>query len=369
MLIDIKKGGNMQNIQVICEKILQGPKPQVALPLIQMDTSFMELMKTLTQNLESKEINLVAVETSDRSEELESTEVTLIQVDTSDQYEEIVHVNEKLVQGKVEVNEEAILQVLNQFWLNKNPSLMIDEPQILKDGVSKVDLTVSQNQLSKAEYNVKDYELLSNMKFELNEEVVKLSPEKFVIETVDKNEIHEHFKMLNQTTKLKEVVKNEEAQSINFTVKQDHEVLKSHEIELNDVQMNEFKQSIDEMKGLIEQMSKKDDQTIIFKLKPEGLAEIVIKFEQKLGKVVLDISTSNRMVEQLIQKELPQLRDSLKSYQMEVNLNEMSYKNQSEQSRQPKYYQERQVFELVEEESMNDEWVFVPHSYGFNTYV
>lgn len=340
----------MQNIQVICEKILQGPVPQVISPINQTDTSFMDLMKILTQGTETEEVILANSKISDSNENG-------------------VEVIEQKSNVKVDVSEENYQQALGYFWINNNLIPTNDESQITNSSISTVNTTVSQSQLIKSDYLIKDTELISSMKFDLNEAVVSLSPEKFVIETVDKNEIHEHFKILNQTTKLKEVVKNEEAQPINFSVKQDLEVIKSHEIELNDVQMNEFKQSIDEMKGLIEQMSKKEDQTIIFKLKPEGLAEIVIKFEQKLGKVVLDISTPNKVVEQLIQKELPQLRDSLKSFQMEVNLNEMSYKNQSDQSRQPKYYQERQVFELVEEEKMNDEWVFLPKSYGFNTYV
>ncbi|GEM_PF-2706035 len=340
----------MQNIQVICEKILQGPVQQVMSPINQTDTGFMDLLKILTQGTETEEVILANSKISDSNENG-------------------VEVIEQKSNVKVDISEENYQQALGYFWINNNLIPTNDESQIPNSSISTVNTTVSQSQLIKSDYLIKDTELISSMKFDLNEAVVSLSPEKFVIETVDKNEIHEHFKILNQTTKLKEVVKNEEAQPINFSVKQDLEVIKSHEIELNDVQMNEFKQSIDEMKGLIEQMSKKEDQTIIFKLKPEGLAEIVIKFEQKLGKVVLDISTPNKVVEQLIQKELPQLRDSLKSFQMEVNLNEMSYKNQSDQSRQPKYYQERQVFELVEEEKMNDEWVFLPKSYGFNTYV
>lgn len=340
----------MQNIQVICEKILQGPVPQVNNPIIQTETSFMDLLKILTHDTETEEVILANSKISDSNENG-------------------VEVIEQKSNVKVDVSEESYQQALGYLWINNNLIPTNDESPIPNCSISTVNTSVSQSQLIRSDYLIKDAELISSMKFDLNEAVVSLSPEKFVIETVDKNEIHEHFKILNQTTKLKEVVKNEEAQPINFSVKQDLEVIKSHEIELNDVQMNEFKQSIDEMKGLIEQMSKKEDQTIIFKLKPEGLAEIVIKFEQKLGKVVLDISTPNKVVEQLIQKELPQLRDSLKSFQMEVNLNEMSYKNQSDQSRQPKYYQERQVLELVEEEKMNEEWVFLPKSYGFNTYV
>lgn len=328
----------MQNIQVICEKILQGPMSQVMNPLVQMDTSFMNLLETLTQNIESEELSLINTQTSDGNEE------------------------------KIEVNEEAILQTLSHFWINNSLNTNFEEVQLPKNTLSNVISTETQNHLVKSELTLENTEIKANVQFELMDEVVSLSSEKFVIETVDKNEIQKHFKILNQT-KLKEVVKNEEVLPINHSIKQSHEVQKNNEIELTDLQMIEFKQSIDEMKGIIEQLSKKDDQTMIFKLKPEGLAEIVIKFEQKLGKVVLDISTSNRMVEQMIQKELPHLRDSLKSYQMEVNLNEMSYKNQPDQSRQPKYYQERQVYELVEDENVPEEWVFVPHSYGFNTYV
>lgn len=263
----------MQNIQVICEKILQGPVPQVISPINQTDTSFMDLMKILTQGTETEEVILANSKISDSNENG-------------------VKVSEQESNVKVDVSEENYQQALGYFWINNNLIPTNDESQIPNSSISTVNTTVSQSQLIKSDYLIKDTELISSMKFDLNEAVVSLSPEKFVIETVDKNEIHEHFKILNQTTKLKEVVKNEEAQPINFSVKQDLEVIKSHEIELNDVQMNEFKQSIDEMKGLIEHMSKKEDQTIIFKLKPEGLAEIVIKFEQKLGKVVLDISTT-----------------------------------------------------------------------------
>jgi len=332
----------MQNIQVICEKILQGPTQNFINPTIQTDTSFIELLETLTQI---------------RPSEISELPNNIVE-----------NGNEEKAETKIEL----ISQALNYFWMNNSINTCGDDHQILDNDQQKMNINVNQLNMNLVKTIALKYDAIqevNNIEFKMNEEIVSVSQERFVIETVDKNEIQNHFRVLNQATKLKEIVKSDEIVPMNFSLKQSHEVLSKNEIELTDLQMNEFKQSIEEMKGLIEQISKKDDQTMIFKLKPEGLAEIVIKFEQKLGKVVLDISTSNRMVEQLIQKELPQLKDSLKSYQMEVNLNDMNFKNQSGQSQQSKYYQERQVFKLVEEENVDEQWVFIPNAYGFNTYV
>ena len=47
----------------------------------------------------------------------------------------------------------------------------------------------------------------------------------------------------------------------------------------------------------------------------------------------------------------------------------MNLKDHSDQSHHPKYYQERQIFRQVKEELEEDEWLFKPQMFGFNTYV
>lgn len=335
----------MQNIQTICEKILNGPTTQTHNPLVQVDTGFLDILAALTQNVDS---NLVELPMAQESKSEEKTEVT----------------------------EEMLQKALVYFWINNGSIPINDEAQIINDESTKIENILKSNQPNQSqmiEYisTEKDASIdkasFNEIEFKLKELIVQL-PEKIVIETSEKNEIQKHFKVLNQPVKIKEMIKQDEFNSLSQSIKPEYKVL-SNDLELTNLQMSEFKQSIDEMKAVIDGMTKKSDQTIVFKLKPEGLAEIVIKFEQKLGKVVLDISTPNKMVEQLIQKELPNLRDSMKTFQMEVNLNEMSFKNHSDQSQQPKYYQDRQVVRIREEELIEESIVVVPQSYGFNTYV
>lgn len=333
----------MQNIQMICEKILSGPTTQVLNPAIQVDTGFLDILASLTQNTESNLVELPTIKDS-KSEE------------------------------KVEVTDEMIQKALMHLLISNGSAPINDKVQITNEELSKIENILklnhtNQNQMiefSQGDQAIENGNLVNEKEFKLNE-MISLNPEKIVIETGENNEIQKHYRVLNQPIRLKEIIKNDEFNSINQTIKPEFEL--SKEVKLTNLQMNEFKQSIEEMQAVIEGMSKKEDQTIVFKLKPEGLAEIVIKFEQKLGKVVLDISTPNKMVEQLIQKELPNLRDSLKSFQMEVNLNEMSFKNHSGQSQQPKYFQERQVVQVHEEDLIEETIVLVPQSYGFNTYV
>jgi flagellar hook-length control protein FliK len=333
----------MQNIQMICEKILSGPTTQVLNPAIQVDTGFLDILASLTQDTDSNLIELPMMKDS-KSEE------------------------------KVEVTDEMIQKALMHLLISNGSAPINDKVQITNEELSKIENILklnhtNQNQMiefSQGDQAIENGNLVNEKEFKLNE-MISLNPEKIVIETGENNEIQKHYRVLNQPIRLKEIIKNDEFNSINQTIKPEFEL--SKEVKLTNLQMNEFKQSIQEMQAVIEGMSKKEDQTIVFKLKPEGLAEIVIKFEQKLGKVVLDISTPNKMVEQLIQKELPNLRDSLKSFQMEVNLNEMSFKNHSGQSQQPKYFQERQVVQVHEEDLIEETIVLVPQSYGFNTYV
>ena len=333
----------MQNIQMICEKILSGPTTQVLNPAIQVDTGFLDILASLTQNTESNLVELPTIKDS-KSEE------------------------------KVEVTDEMIQKALMHLLISNGSAPINDKVQITNEELSKIENILklnhtNQNQMiefSQGDQAIENGNLVNEKEFKLNE-MISLNPEKIVIETGENNEIQKHYRVLNQPIRLKEIIKNDEFNSINQTIKPEFEL--SKEVKLTNLQMNEFKQSIEEMQAVIEGMSKKEDQTIVFKLKPEGLAEIVIKFEQKLGKVVLDISTPNKMVEQLIQKELPNLRDSLKSFQMEVNLNEMSFKNHSGQSQQPKYFQERQVVQVHEEDLIEETIVLVPQPYGFNTYV
>lgn len=334
----------MQNIQMICEKILNGPTTQTLNPAIQVDTGFLDILASLTQNTESNLVELPTIKDSKNEE-------------------------------KVEVSDELIQKVLMDFWISNGSIPINDKVQITNEELSKIENILklnhtNQNQMiefTQGDQAIVNDTLVNEKVFKLKE-MIRLNPEKIVIETSEKNEIQKHFKVLNQPFKLKEIIKNDELNSNNQLIKPEFEIL-SKDVKLTNLQMNEFKQSIEEMQAVIEGMSKKEDQTIVFKLKPEGLAEIVIKFEQKLGKVVLDISTPNKMVEQLIQKELPNLRDSLKSFQMEVNLNEMNFKNHSDQSQQPKYFQERQVVQIHEEDLIEETIVLVPQSYGFNTYV
>jgi hypothetical protein len=101
----------MQNIQVICEKILQGPVPQVISPINQTDTSFMDLMKILTQGTETEEVILANRKISDSNENG-------------------VEVSEQESNVKVDVSEENYQQALGYFWINNNLIPTNDESQI-----------------------------------------------------------------------------------------------------------------------------------------------------------------------------------------------------------------------------------------------
>ena len=54
---------------------------------------------------------------------------------------------------------------------------------------------------------------------------------------------------------------------------------------------------------------------------------------------------------------------------MEVNLNEMSFKEKSSQSQHFKPHQNKQVFKVEHDVIVEDEWINTGLSYGFNTYV
>lgn len=336
----------MQNIQVICEKILSGVSTLNTKPTGQVESVFLDILASMSSEAEVM------------NQEVVSEEETVIEDES------------------VDVLTTVVSPEVMRLWMAQMPQIPINTDILSTESVPNevpviqldpkqenqvIDIELNENKNTEVEVQTKEFKLVETTKVFIKEAVV--------LESVEKNEIETHYKVLSHSVKSKDITKSEESIPMNQIMHKEFEIKNQTEVKLNDLEMSQFKQSIEEMKTTINQMSQKEDQTIVFKLKPEGLAEIVIKFEQKLGKVVLDISTSNRMVEQMIQKELPHLRDSLKSYQMEVNLNEMNFKNHSDHSEKPKYYQERQVFKRVEEESVEDDWVFKPQMLGFNTYV
>lgn len=336
-----RKEVNMQNLQVMSEMLLKPVQGKANTTQIQsLENVFLEILTMMSET---------SVD-SEKSVEITHENIPKKQEDTvSNELSQVISLVQMLIPNQV-----------NQL----NPEVKLSEKSITQSDV-KIDVpiqsrTILNNVIHETNVNVEE-----NVEFKLIDIPIN---EKIVIETIKPDEIETHYKVLNQVTPHKVKQKREELVQENPTP-----LLKTfdhtQELKLKDVEYVQFKQSMDEMKSVLEQViQKNDDQTIVFKLKPEGLAEIVIKFESKMGKVVLDISTPNRIVEQLIQKELPVLRENLKSYQIEVNLNEMSYKQSSDQSNQQKYDQQK-IYRLNEEEVIEDEWVYHPQNLGFYTYV
>lgn len=341
----------MQNIQVICEKILSAMVLQPISTSVQTGSVFLDILASMSQESETVvQDETVMLETNVKEDTKQKPEVLMSQ--------EMIC----LMMNQVPIVTSNSEPILNESYPKDLP---IQTESNLQANIPEIkfvqETVVEESSVVFTEKPVVEVKPVETM-FSLEKEVI-------VFESSEKSEIEKHFKVLSHSIKPKEIIRKEEPLSFEPSALQKFELKNEPEVKLSNLEMTQFKQSIEEIKTVFNQMSPKDDQTIVFKLKPEGLAEIVIKFEQKLGKVVLDISTSNRMVEQLIQKELPHLRDSLKTYQMEVNLNQMNLKDHSDQSHQPKYYQERQIFRQVKEEIEEDDWIFKPQMFGFNTYV
>jgi flagellar hook-length control protein FliK len=369
----------MVSINQICEKIMAGPNGSCVNASTDINSAFLDILLNMGQTQSDvKDTKLmevlvedpVVVETSTESN-LETTEAVeyalesgIVQMMLSQTLPLIndVHV-ENVVISQVQIVNENIVTTDKQsqtqaltkdhgveVFVEEKPIVVQKNPQVFKE------LVQSEIKLDDKPFQ----KLVQTKQIEMSVEHVSQKAS---------DEIQKHYKVLNHPLKSKDSIKFEDPLKMNVEGFKQIETPPKNEIIQSEVEISKFKQSLQEVKISLESMQRKDDETIVFKLKPEGLAEIVIKFEQKLGKVTLDISTSNKVVEQLIQKELPHLRDTLKSYQMEVNLSEMSFKNHSNQSQQSKSNQNVYNQELIQDELVEEEWIRLPEYYGFNTYV
>jgi len=343
----------MENINQICRKIIQGPQNIQMSGTTNVVSGFLEILASMSQT--SEIISELPIGTSINLNEL---------IEVPKQAEKDSEISPELLQVlmnqmAVQMNQSQIVEVVKSEQKDVIPGIMTQQAPVIVDpppikliepkSVNKVAFVVEPN-------------------VQVNSEIIE------VIKVTDSNEIQKHYKVMNHSMKFKDSLKLTDQDTSNTSFIKPTNGQAKEEIVLNEVELNQFKQSIEEMRMNLVNASHKDDETIVFKLKPDGLAEIVVKFEHKFGKVTLDISTSNKMVEQLIQKELPQLKDVLKSYQMEVNLNEMGYHdqaNQSEQYKSPKQmlYQMDDSFEQISEDELMHEWIDWSRPNGLNTYV
>lgn len=343
----------MENINQICRKIIQGPQNSQTNGATNAVSGFLEIFASMSQSTEM---------------------LSELPIGANVKQNELIEIP-KQVETESEISPELLQLLMNQMAVQMNQSQIVEIVESDQQSVKPITIDrqipvpietlpikpVKTSTVDKVAFVVETKE---NVPTELIE----------VIKETSSDEIQKHYKVMNHSLKFKESLKSTEQNALNTNFIKPTNVHEKEEIVLNDIEINQFKQSIEEMRMNLISTSHKDDETIVFKLKPEGLAEIVVKFEHKFGKVTLDISTSNKIVEQLIQKELPQLKDALKSYQMEVNLNEMGYHDQANQSQQYKshkqmLYQMDENFEQISDEELIHEWIDWSKPNGLNTYV
>jgi len=343
----------MENINQICRKIIQGPQNSQTNGTTNVVSGFLEILASMSQS---------------------TSMISELPIGTNVTQNELIEIP-KQVETESEISPELLQVLMNQMAVQMNQNQIVEtvesEVQNVKivsiDGQIPIPIETTPIKLVEPS-SVDKVMFVVETKESVATEIVE------VIKETNSNEIQKHYKVMNHSIKFKESLKSTEQNSLNTNLIKPTNVHEKEEIVLNEVESNQFKQSIEEMRMNLVNTTHKDDETIVFKLKPEGLAEIVVKFEHKFGKVTLDISTSNRIVEQLIQKELPQLKDALKSYQMEVNLNEMGYHDQANQSQQYKshkhtLYQMDDSFEQISDEELIHEWIDWSKPNGLNTYV
>lgn len=107
---------------------------------------------------------------------------------------------------------------------------------------------------------------------------------------------------------------------------------------------------LNEITSIIKQHDQSKDGTYTLKLKPEGIGEIVIKFEQKENTFKLSLHSPNPEVHNLFEKVLPELKNQMQDIQWEVQ-----YGHDDAQKRGQQFHQHKAKFkqEDLEETSMN----------------
>ncbi|GEM_PF-2777260 len=106
---------------------------------------------------------------------------------------------------------------------------------------------------------------------------------------------------------------------------------------------------LNEITSIITQHDQSKDGTYTLKLKPEGIGEIVIKFEQKENTFKLTLNSPHPEVHNLFEKVLPELKNQMQDIQWEVQ-----YGHGDAQKHEQAFQQKRKFKqEDVEETSMN----------------
>ncbi len=107
---------------------------------------------------------------------------------------------------------------------------------------------------------------------------------------------------------------------------------------------------LNEITSIIKQHDQSKDGTYTLKLKPEGIGEIVIKFEQKENTFKLTLHSPRPEVHSLFEKVLPELKNQMQDIQWEVQ-----YGQGDAQKHGRAFHQHKAKFkqEDVEETSMN----------------
>ena len=102
---------------------------------------------------------------------------------------------------------------------------------------------------------------------------------------------------------------------------------------------------LNELVSIIKQHDQSKDGTYTLKLKPEGIGEIVIKFEQKDNSFKLTLNSPNTAVHNLFEKVLPELKNQMQDIQWEVQ-----YGQQDAQKREQQFHQHKHGFKQEEPE-------------------
>lgn len=107
---------------------------------------------------------------------------------------------------------------------------------------------------------------------------------------------------------------------------------------------------LNEITSIIKQHDQSKDGTYTLKLKPEGIGEIVIKFEQKENTFKLTLHSPHSEVHNLFEKVLPELKHQMQDIQWEVQ-----YGHGDAQKHEQQFQQHKSKFkqEEVEETLMN----------------
>lgn len=102
---------------------------------------------------------------------------------------------------------------------------------------------------------------------------------------------------------------------------------------------------LNELVSIVKRHDQSKDGTYTLKLKPEGIGEIVIKFEQKENSFKLTLNSPHAEVHRLFEKVLPELKNQMQDIQWEIQ-----YGQSDARKHEQPYQQHKQKFRHEEQE-------------------